>query len=232
MHNKLYKQIIYLITHPKRNKNKFLYFFVSIVVLLLFIPFLEGEKYTSALLHLLTTIILLTGIYAVSHTRKQIVIASVLGLPWLIANWVSLFVAMKTLGPGAISWGALFFIYTTTIMFSHVIKGSKVTIETLFGAVSVYLLIGLIYTSLYGLLEILSPGSFNLADSSGNIYPFKVTELIYFSYVTLTTLGYGDIIPVSSYARSLAISEAIIGQLYLTILVARLVGLHIIYSKS
>ena len=132
MHNKLYKQIIYLITHPKRNKNKFLYFFVSIVVLLLFIPFLEGEKYTSALLHLLTTIILLTGIYAVSHTRKQIVIASVLGLPWLIANWVSLFVAMKTLGPGAISWGALFFIYTTTIMFSHVIKGSKVTIETLF----------------------------------------------------------------------------------------------------
>ncbi len=66
-----------------------------------------------------------------------------------------------------------------------------------------------------------------MLNSEEIIYPFKIYELFYFSYTTLTTLGYGDIRPISAIARSFAISEAIIGQLYLTILVARLVGLHI-----
>ncbi len=227
MHNKISKHIINLIKHPKRNKQKFLYFLISIILLLLFVPVLEGKVYSSAILHFLTTIILLTGVYAVSETRNHLIIATVFGLPWVIANWISMFIEMHMPGPTAISWGVLFFIYTTGIMFSHVIKGSKVTIQTFYGAIGVYLLIGLTYTSIYGLLELLSPGSINLKNFEGEMYPFKVTELIYFSYVTLTTLGYGDIVPVSSYARSLAISEAVIGQLYLTILVARLVGLHI-----
>lgn len=227
MYNKLSNYISYLITHPKRNKNKFLYFLVSIVLLILIIPFLEGGVFSAALLNLLTTIIILTGVYAVSGTKKHLIIASIFGLFWVIVNWSSLFIYMVMPGPAAISWGVLFFIYTTVVMFSHVIKGSRVTIETLFGAISVYLLIGLTYTSLYGLLEIITPGSFNLIGFEGRIYPFKVYELIYFSYTTLTTLGYGDIKPISSIARSFSISEAIIGQLYLTILVARLVGLHI-----
>jgi len=227
VYSKLLNHISYLITHPKRNKNKFLYFLVSIVLLIFFVPFLEGGIYSSALLNLLTTIILLTGVYAVSDTKKQLIIASIFGVPWVIINWSSLFISTVMPGPATISWGVLFFVYTTVVMFLNVIKGSRVTIETLYGAISVYLLIGLTYTSIYALIEIITPGSFNLINSQGTIHAFKVDELIYYSYTTLTTLGYGDIHPITPHARTFAISEAIIGQLYLTILVARLVGLHI-----
>ena len=145
----------------------------------------------------------------------------------MIVNWSSLLIYKEMQGHEAICWGVLFFVYTTVVMFLHIIKGSKVTIQTLYGAISVYLLIGLTYTSIDALIEIAIPGSFNLINSQGIIHAFKVDELIYYSYTTLTTLGYGDIHPITSHARTFAISEAIIGQLYLTILVARLVGLHI-----
>ena len=227
MYSKLSNHISYLITHPKRNKNKFLYFLVSIVLLILFVPFLEGGIFYVGLLNLLTTIIILTGVYAVSHTKKHLIIASILGLPWVIINWSNLLIYKEIQEHEAIWWGVLFFVYTTVVMFLHIIKGSKVTIETLYGAISVYLLIGLTYTSIYALIEIITPGSFNLINSQGIIHAFKVDELIYYSYTTLSTLGYGDIRPITSHARTFAISEAIIGQLYLTILVARLVGLHI-----
>jgi len=227
VYNKLSNHISYLITHPKRNKNKFLYFLVSIVLLILFVPFLEGGIFYVGLLNLLTTIIILTGVYAVSHTKKHLIIASILGLPWVIINWSNLLIYKEIQEHEAIWWGVLFFVYTTVVLFLHIIKGSKVTIETLYGAISVYLLIGLTYTSIYALIEIITPGSFNLINSQGIIHAFKVDELIYYSYTTLSTLGYGDIRPITSHARTFAISEAIIGQLYLTILVARLVGLHI-----
>lgn len=99
-------------------------------------------------------------------------------------------------GHEAICWGVLFFVYTTVVMFLHIIKGSKVTIQTLYGAISVYLLIGLTYTSIYALIEIVTPGSFNLINSQGIIHAFKIDELIYYSYITLTTLGYEDIHPL------------------------------------
>jgi hypothetical protein len=81
------------------------------------------------------------------------------------------------------------------------------------------------------LVEILQPGSFNLA--KGTAMKFGGSETIfavYFSYVTLTTLGYGDITPLSGAARTLAIVEATTGQIYLAVLVARLVGLHVAHS--
>jgi len=213
VYNKLSNHISYLITHPKRNKNKFLYFLVSIVLLILFVPFLEGGIFYVGLLNLLTTIIILTGVYAVSHTKKHLIIASILGLPWVIINWSNLLIYKEIQEHEAIWWGVLFFVYTTVVLFLHIIKGSKVTIETLYGAISVYLLIGLTYTSIYALIEIITPGSFNLINSQGTIHAFKVDELIYYSYTTLTTLGYGDIRPITSHARTFAISEAIIGQL-------------------
>lgn len=112
-------------------------------------------------------------------------------------------------GPGALTWGVLFFIFTTIIVFNHVLKGSKVTTDMLYGAVTVYLLIGLTFTSIYALLETIHAGSFVISDSPGDIYPFKLHELVYFSYTTLTTLGYGEIIPISAQARTFAICEAI-----------------------
>ena len=87
---------------------------------------------------------------------------------------------------------------------------------------AVYFLIGFLWSFLYIVVTISDPGSISFPDSE--LIP---GEIFYFSFVTLTTLGYGDITPESMMARNLTIIEATIGQIYLTVLVARLVGLHI-----
>ena len=107
------------------------------------------------------------------------------------------------------------------------------TVNLIYGSVCVYLLIGLVWAFIFSALEILYPGSFKFelqnpgADVLLTTNQLQLSQLLYYSYVTLTTLGYGDISPVSPPARSFATLEAIAGQFYLTILVARLVGLQI-----
>lgn len=107
----------------------------------------------------------------------------------------------------------------------------RVTGDTLAGAVCVYLLIACIWSYGYLLTEFFVPESFSFTQAhvrmdmwlSKEFYPF-----LYFSLVTMTTVGYGDMSPVSTEARTLATTEAIVGQIYLTILVARLVGMHLV----
>ncbi len=96
-------------------------------------------------------------------------------------------------------------------------------------SICVYLLIGLTWATLYVIINMLYPGSF--ADTDGTIVN-SGADFLFFSYVTLTTVGYGDIHAVTDQARSLASLEALSGQLYLTIMVARLVGLHISKPKT
>ncbi|MEN8728315.1 MAG: ion channel [Desulfuromonadales bacterium] len=114
-------------------------------------------------------------------------------------------------------------------------RARKVTGDSLAGAVCVYLLIGLIWAYLYLIIEVFFPGSFSFTQGdarlamwvSNEFYPFY-----YFSLVTVTTVGYGDLLPVSTPARTLATMEGILGQVYLTILVARLVGMYLMNQQE
>ncbi|MGH7849144.1 MAG: ion channel, partial [Thermodesulfobacteriota bacterium] len=108
-------------------------------------------------------------------------------------------------------------------------KSREVTSEILFASVCVYLLIGLTWATLYIFIDYVYPNSF--IDTSDQI-AINAPRFLFFSYITLTTTGYGTLTPTSDPARSLAMLEAIIGQLYLAILVARLVGLHISKPKA
>jgi len=117
--------------------------------------------------------------------------------------------------------GALMFTYVSLLLLSKILSvRSDVSGELIAGAVAVYLLLGMIFAFLFGLVEAVSPGSFLDAHS-------QAPNFHYYSMVTLTTLGYGDIVPVTPLARGLGSFEAVLGQLYLTVLVARLVGMHI-----
>ncbi len=112
------------------------------------------------------------------------------------------------------------FAAVATRLLAFVLGGSKVDASELYGAVSVYVMIGITWGVLYLLLELISPGSFSGLGQVG-----ESSDFVYFSLVTLSTLGYGDIVPASRLARSLAALEAMSGQMYLAILMARLVGL-------
>src|SRR5262249_15288487 len=106
-----------------------------------------------------------------------------------------------------------------------VFSPGKVTYHRVVGGVLLFLTIGVTFVALFGLLVLLVPNSLsNLRNLQGNIHG---GSLVYFSFVTLTTTGYGDIVPLHPYARGLANIEAIIGQLYPATLLARLVTLEL-----
>lgn len=122
----------------------------------------------------------------------------------------------------AISLSLLFLISSTVVAFNSVFFSRMITINQLVGASCIYLLLGIIWAILYSNLYLFSPESFKgLTTNSNNLY---FPEFMYYSYVTLTTLGFGDISPVSPTARTLSFMQAVVGQLYLTIMVAGLVG--------
>jgi hypothetical protein len=108
-----------------------------------------------------------------------------------------------------------------------------VTIDTLSGALCVYLLMGIAWGSIYSLMYLQLPGAFHLPDGGTSTHqsgiavdvPFNL--MVYYSFTTLTTVGYGDVLPLTDGSRTAAMLEAVLGHFYLAVLVARLVGLHI-----
>lgn len=116
------------------------------------------------------------------------------------------------------------------ILLADVARARRVTTDTILGACSVYLLLGLLFAQVFLLLEQVDPGSFSeLASGPGGAADVEAHRgaLTYFSFVTLTTLGYGDVAPVRVPARSLSVLEAALGQLYVAIVIARLVAVQI-----
>jgi voltage-gated potassium channel len=108
--------------------------------------------------------------------------------------------------------------------FLFTLKGGRPNSEHVFASLSAYLLAGYFFALFYWIVEDLSRGSFFMQGYGILEVKFSLQQAVYFSFVTLSTLGYGDIVPVSPVARGLAVGEAILGQLYLAVLVARLVG--------
>lgn len=198
-------------------------------MMLLFVirPFLESYVGIEALMLVLLTLIFFSAIFAVSETRLQFTIALILGLLTIAGRWVAYFFEIPGLGLGERLLAGFFMTYTAAIMLSYLFKQKEVTADVIIGGICVYFLIGLTWAFIFYALEMAHPGSFHIAKGA----VANETEFTYFSFVTLTTLGYGDTTPLSTQARNLALVEAIMGQLYLGILIARLVGIHIAQSS-
>jgi hypothetical protein len=120
----------------------------------------------------------------------------------------------------------------------NVWREREVSADTIVGGIAVYVLLAVAWSSAYQLLEFLVPGSLEVVSGSGGHWgpwetvPGEYPRLLFFSFVTITTLGYGDIVPASGPAAALASLEAVVGPLYLTVLIARLVGLHIASTRE
>jgi hypothetical protein len=135
---------------------------------------------------------------------------------------------------GLIGESFFLFLVGMAILFD-LFRTRKITEDSLAGAVCVYLLIGLIWTYLYMIVELFIPGSFSFTQGDARVQMWVSSEFYpfyYFSLVTMTTVGYGDLLPVSTAARTLATMEGILGQIYLTILVARLVGMYLVHQQD
>jgi hypothetical protein len=119
------------------------------------------------------------------------------------------------------TWGAVILLFTVVIIVGRVVRLDQVTEQALYAAISAYLLIGMMFSEIFGALAVLVPGPF-FADGQ----PANNQTLQYFSFTTLTTLGYGDFTAVGSLGRAVAVLEALTGQIFLATLVARLVSAY------
>jgi len=120
---------------------------------------------------------------------------------------------------------AVFLLVAIVLMIYKMFSATEVTGDTIMGGISVYLLLGLLWAILYNIIYMLDPVAFHLSDHTGR------TSLFYFSFITLTTVGFGDIYPINKFAMSLVTLEVVTGQMYLAIFISRLVGLHIVHKN-
>jgi hypothetical protein len=213
-------------------RRPLLFLLIALLALLLLYPFFAGSVMAHALWDICTSAILLLGIYAISHVRRCLVLAVVLAIAVLGTRWSGYVVDNARLLLVNYGLGMMFFAFTACLLLADVLRKGAVTADKIYGALCVYLLIGLTWGFMFLTLEGFQPGSFQFGQAGLSGIERDPATLVYFSFVTLSTVGYGDITPLSPPARSFAFMEAIIGQIYLAVLVARLVGLHIAYSMA
>jgi hypothetical protein len=219
-----------------RMRFRFRGLFAVILLVVVVTPLLRAVPGGSYLFQLLLTVVFLGALNAVSHKNRQLRFGLALALPAVVATWTSRFQP----GSESLAWTALvlstaFLCFTAAHILGYVFRARRVTSETLFGALSVYLLIGLIFALAFTTLEAREPGSLSLPATAFEADlpdPRQFSTISYFSFVTMTTLGYGDIGPLTPAARSLVTLEALLGQLFLAVLIARLVALHIMHETE
>ncbi len=207
------------------------YFILSVVLLLAVLSYpLASNVLGAMVLQVAITAMLFGAVYAVTGSRTLFRVMAILLVPTLAINWF----ADPSFDPWltSISLFATISMFTITLVaiIAHIVTADKVTTDVIFGSIAAYVLFGVVLALCYHAVHVLEPGSAisTLSERMSNeTWHAQFSEHLYFSYVTLTSVGYGDITPVGPAARNLAIFQGIFGQLYVAILIARLVSIHI-----
>ncbi|UCG21465.1 MAG: hypothetical protein JSU80_02415 [Deltaproteobacteria bacterium] len=208
-------------------KRRFLALLLLILAMLIIVPLADEFVRLRMLMDIFWSALFIAVIYAVSQKKHHILVGVLLALPMLGSIWSRYFMQYSALEAVGGLCGAAFFIFAIIQILIFVYTQKEVTRDLIAGAAIVYLLMALAWSFIFGAVESLNPGSFSIPDIEG----ISISRsFLYYSFVTITTLGYGDITPVTSLARSLCILEAVIGQLYLVVQVAWLVGVHVSQS--
>jgi hypothetical protein len=171
-------------------------------------------------------VLTITGVAVVSGRRSVVAILIALAVAGFILDWAAHFAQRPGLWVADNLMRLAFVLMLAVIVTTQVFRPGNVTIHRVQGAICVYLLAGLAWAYAFDILMALDHTAFHISENL-NASRARTGLLRYFSFVTLTTLGYGDILPVSPIARSLATSEALFGQLYPAVMIARLVSLEI-----
>ncbi len=200
-----------------------------LVVVVFLLPLLRPTgPFRKVLSDIVFSLLLISGAVSVSGRRSTFLLISVVATAALLVRWVSWLAPSDFLEQaGAASLLASLGLLSLVVL-AQVFRKGPVTPHRVLGAIAVYLLLGLTWGSAYELLALTQPGAF----AGSGIEVTTSSPWLYYSFVTLTTVGYGDISPVHSVARSLAMLEALTGQLYPAILLARLVSLEVESRKQ
>ena len=208
-------------------QTNFFYLLIALLILLVAIPLADDLDLVGAPLvrGLVFSCLLVIGVWSLKGGGRFFTV----GMAFVIAGVILNVLAIQMHSPffqyGSILSLIGFLLVAISFTMKQVAIGSEINANRIVGAICVYLLLGVIWAMAYTLIDAVSPGSFagfSPMDDLG-----WDSEWLYFSFVTMTTLGYGDILPVSATARGLAYMQAVVGQFYIAVLVAGLVGAYV-----
>jgi voltage-gated potassium channel len=222
---KKYQKITYNFFH---NPAKFTLLFLFILAELFSYALLDRFGPGLLLATAITTLVMVAGIAAVGAERRARQFALISGMLWIAVIWLSAFIdwhSWQWLAQLIAYGGRSIFLFTIIVfMLRHILRSREINLDLIFAAISIYLFIGMAFALLYRINTVLDPDALSVQiHEQAN----QFATFIYFSFVTLTTLGYGDILPVSHFARTLAFLEAVLGVMYTAVLVASLVSIYV-----
>ena len=203
-------------------ENKMLWFLINLVLLLLLYPYLGNNTIGLAILSGINILILANAINATKYFHHSEIVAvilwilAVVGQTSFIISQEEWFLLIYFIAIG------LFYLLTIIELLIAIFNQKIVSNEMFYSVVNIYILIGLTRGALYMIIRIMSPWSFNLEWTHDQ----PRWTLLYYSFATLTTIGYGDVVPLTPKVRSLAMIEWIIGVMYNAILIAKLVAMN------
>ena len=205
-------------------KERFFILLVSLMGLMVISPMSEEFIILKLLLDVFVTLVFISCIYAVSNKKIVVCISFALALPMFISMWVPVSAKISSLTLTGDLFGIFFMAFIVFEILSFIFKERDVSPNIIYASIVAYLLLAVMWAFIYKVIETLQPGSFS---ASQKIVGEGRSLFSYYSFVTITTLGYGDITPIKGAARAFSMLEAVIGQIYLVVLVARLVGMNI-----
>jgi len=199
---------------------------IALALLFFSFPFVEEIEGGALIESVLVSLVLLAAVVAVADRKGIFFIALLLVIPAIGGRWINHFWPELVPAPVFLAAGLILIAFVVENLLRFVLRAPSVNVEVLCASISAYLMLGLMWTMAYWLVDQLTPGgafSFNTSAGAQSMNEFNA---LYFSFITLSTVGYGDITPVSKIARWLAAMEAMTGLLYMTVLIARLVSLY------
>ena len=228
--------------YEEYSENIVVYVFILVVAVQTIYPMTIGDSPSSLLVYnIMYGLLMISGVLVARDSPRLMRFTIVVGILWFILGFiVSFFYPPNQLNfiyiPSFILIGLLQFV-VMKVLFTYIFNAQAVTRNVLLAAIANYWLLGGFFAVIFGILEagtFLSTGQNAFIDGSigvtGSITPWQST--LYYSYATLTTLGYGDVLPVSAWARSIVSVEAIVGVMYTTIIMARLVSVFVSTSDA
>jgi hypothetical protein len=206
-------------TREGGRRQHFLLLVVSFTALLVVEPFFQDATSARMAMVVVMSLVPFGLAHAVMHRRRQRILALVLGGGYLVVAWTALITENEVAGLSFLFYAMGFFSYILIIILGYLATVRKMRADTIYAAIAGYLVIGVVFMLMHLAVEALQQDAY----SGGTM----VTDGTYYSFITLTTLGYGDIAPVSAVAKRVSLLEAVVGVLYTTVAVAMIVGIYI-----
>src|SRR6201993_2432881 len=205
---------------------------IALALFFIWAPFVEEIEGGDLIVSALFSLVLLAGVVAVADRKRVLVIAIILAIPAIAGRWINHFRPDLIPPPVFITAGLILIAFVVGNLLRFVFRAPSVNTEVLCSSIPAYLMLGLMWTMAYWLVDQLTPGGAFSYNTNAGTRSMNGFTGFYFSFITLSTVGYGDITPVSRIARWLAAMEAMTGLLYVAVLISRLVSLYSIPKSN